>query len=68
MIGGPPCQGFSYAGWRNSDDIRNQLFRSFVDIVALVKPEYFVMENVPGILTMRKGDAMKEIISEFNKI
>tara|TARA_B100000795_G_scaffold87437_1_gene63633 strand:+ start:3308 stop:4459 length:1152 start_codon:yes stop_codon:yes gene_type:complete len=68
VIGGPPCQGFSYAGWRNSDDIRNQLFRSFVDIVALVKPEYFVMENVPGILTMRKGEAMKEIIAEFNKI
>ena len=68
VIGGPPCQGFSYAGWRNSDDMRNQLFRSFVDVVASIKPEYFVMENVPGILTMRKGDAIREIITEFNNI
>lgn len=31
-------------------------------------PEFFVMENVPGILTMRKGDAIKEIIEAFTEI
>lgn len=68
VIGGPPCQGFSAAGWRNPNDKRNQLFKDFVDVVNEVRPEGFVMENVPGILTMRKGEAIKEIISTFEKI
>ena len=68
VIGGPPCQGFSYAGWRDPNDTRNQLFQDFVDVVDSVKPEAFVMENVPGILTMRKGEALNEIIEAFEKI
>ena len=68
VIGGPPCQGFSHAGWRNSDDKRNLLFKEFVHVVDEIRPEIFVMENVPGILTMRKGEAMKEIISSFEEI
>lgn len=68
IVGGPPCQGFSTAGWRNPNDKRNQLFKEFVDIVDKVKPDFFVMENVPGILTMRKGDAFKEIIESFEEI
>lgn len=68
IVGGPPCQGFSTAGWRNPNDKRNQLFKEFVDIVDKVKPDFFVMENVPGILTMRKGDAFEEIIESFKEI
>lgn len=68
VIGGPPCQGFSYAGWRNPNDNRNQLFKDFVEVVDSIKPEAFVMENVPGILTMRNGDAFKEIVEAFNNI
>lgn len=68
VIGGPPCQGFSNAGWRNPDDKRNQLFKEFVQIVDEIQPEIFVMENVPGILTMRKGEAIKEIIASFESI
>jgi DNA (cytosine-5)-methyltransferase 1 len=68
VIGGPPCQGFSNAGWRNPDDKRNQLFKEFVYLVDKIRPEIFVMENVPGILTMRKGEALKEIIASFEEI
>lgn len=68
VIGGPPCQGFSYAGWRDPNDKRNQLFREFVALVNTLRPKFFVMENVPGILTMRKGDAIKEIINAFEVI
>lgn len=68
IVGGPPCQGFSTAGWRNPNDKRNQLFKEFVNIVDKVKPDFFVMENVPGILTMRKGAAFKEIIESFEEI
>lgn len=68
IVGGPPCQGFSTAGWRNPNDKRNQLFKEFVNIVDKLKPDFFVMENVPGILTMRKGAAFKEIIESFEEI
>lgn len=68
VIGGPPCQGFSYAGWRDPNDKRNQLFRDFVELVKRIRPKFFVMENVLGILTMRKGEAIKEIIGAFEEI
>ncbi|MBP8934543.1 MAG: DNA (cytosine-5-)-methyltransferase [Prevotella sp.] len=66
ILGGPPCQGFSYAGWRDPNDNRNQLFREFVSIVRTLKPKFFVMENVLGILTMRNGEAIKDIIHAFS--
>lgn len=50
IIGGPPCQGFSYMGSNNANDPRNQLFRRFYEIVAELKPQFFVCENVPGLL------------------
>lgn len=65
ILGGPPCQGFSYAGWREPNDKRNQLFRDFVLVVTTLRPKFFVMENVPGILTMRNGETIKEIIQAF---
>lgn len=68
VIGGPPCQGFSYAGWRDPNDKRNQLFRDFVELVKRIKPKFFVMENVLGILTMRKGEAINEILKAFEEI
>lgn len=56
IIGGPPCQGFSQKGQRKSiNDDRNFLFKYFVSVVELVKPKYFVMENVPNLLTAEKG-------------
>lgn len=68
IVGGPPCQGFSYAGWRNPNDKRNQLFREFVSVVCELQPKFFVMENVPGILTMKGGETMKEIIAAFREV
>jgi len=50
IIGGPPCQGFSHIGRRNQNDERNSLVNHFFRIVAAIKPTFFVMENVPGIL------------------
>ena len=51
IIGGPPCQGFSYIGERSNGDPRNLLTFRFIDIVLELKPCFFVMENVPGLLT-----------------
>lgn len=53
ICGGPPCQGFSMAGKRNPDDLRNQLVRSYINILRQVQPKYFVMENVTGILSAK---------------
>jgi DNA (cytosine-5)-methyltransferase 1 len=49
VAGGPPCQGFSFAGKRCEDDPRNQLFRHHLEIVDPVKPSIVLMENVQGI-------------------
>lgn len=49
IAGGPPCQGFSYAGKRQKHDPRNQLYRSYMEVVALVRPKIVLLENVKGI-------------------
>lgn len=51
IIGGPPCQGFSHMGKRDISDPRNELVGAFFRIVMEARPKFFVMENVPGILT-----------------
>ncbi|WP_420780584.1 DNA cytosine methyltransferase [Streptococcus canis] len=69
VIGGPPCQGYSQKGSRKSiNDERNFLFKYFVKVVELVQPTYFVMENVPNLLTSEKGFFKKELIELFEKI
>jgi Alw26I/Eco31I/Esp3I family type II restriction m6 adenine DNA methyltransferase len=65
IAGGPPCQGFSLAGKRLVDDPRNFLFKEFVELIKIIKPEMFIMENVPGILSINKGKTYKSIIEEF---
>ena len=56
IIGGPPCQGFSQKGQRKTiHDERNFLFKYYVKVVGLVRPRYFVMENVPNLLTSEGG-------------
>ncbi|MGX4645722.1 DNA cytosine methyltransferase [Holzapfeliella sp. JNUCC 80] len=52
IFGGPPCQGFSRLGKRDSNDPRNRLFYEYIRIINDVKPKYVVMENVTGILDM----------------
>lgn len=71
VFGGPPCQGFSMAGKRDNKDPRNSLFMDYLRFVKAFEPKYFVMENVPGILTMKteSGEYVKDIIvSECSKI
>lgn len=61
VIGGPPCQGFSTLGKQDKDDERNQLWRRYVDTLSLLKPKYFVMENVPAFL---KFPEFEELLAE----
>ncbi|QXI48238.1 DNA cytosine methyltransferase [Pseudomonas anuradhapurensis] len=50
VIGGPPCQGFSGMGKGSPDDPRRALLAEFFRIVSDVKPAFFLMENVPGLI------------------
>lgn len=71
IIGGPPCQGFSMAGDRVREkkaflsDPRNFLFRHYVEIVKIVRPKIFIIENVKGILSKDRGEIFKEIVDTF---
>lgn len=69
VIGGPPCQGFSQKGQRKSiNDPRNFLFLKYYDVVKFVKPKYFVIENVPNLLTTEQGYFKKEIVELFSEL
>lgn len=61
IIGGPPCQDFSSAGKRNEDNGRGWLTISYAQIIAKVKPTWFVMENVERILKTEKLSEAKKI-------
>ncbi|MBA3313887.1 MAG: DNA cytosine methyltransferase [Planctomycetaceae bacterium] len=63
IAGGPSCQGFSTIGKRIEDDPRNVLFRHFARLVRELRPKFFLMENVKGLLTYRKG-YFRQVISE----
>lgn len=70
IIGGPPCQAYSTAGFRDPDDPRGKLFEEYIEIVDKIRPSFFVMENVRGILSM-KHDGKKVtdiIVQRFEEI
>lgn len=53
LFGGPPCQGFSFIGRHQPKDPRNELVYHFFRLVREIRPRYFVMENVQGILAQK---------------
>lgn len=68
LIGAPPCQGFSHAGFRSrvsgtgyrlSDDARNYLYQSLVLAAIELKPWLFLMENVPGMKSAKQGEFLE---------
>lgn len=73
LIGGPPCQGFSTIGKRISSDPqkriqsdpRNTLFKEYIRILKYLKPKFFLMENVEGLMTRDHGSIFEEIKRTF---
>lgn len=64
VFGGPPCQGFSVAGKMDPDDERSKLIFSFLDVVEIVKPKMFVMENVKALGMLGKWDSIRKKYNE----
>lgn len=75
VLGGPPCQPYSLVG-RSRDpdrmllDDRHFLYRYYLDILSTLQPDFFVFENVPGLITARaNGEAMfSKMIGDFRAI
>ena len=64
VSGGPPCQGFSMANrQRIINDPRNVLYRSYLKFLKIVKPKFFIMENVKGM-----ANKIEEIFDDFHQI
>lgn len=68
VCGGPPCQSFSLAGKRKKYDKKDDLFSHYLEVIKILQPKYFVMENVKGILTKEKGKIKELILQEINSI
>ena len=64
IIGGPPCQAYSIVGRARKDmesDPRNHLYKHYVKFLEKYKPNMFVFENVPGILSAKNGEYLNKI-------
>ena len=65
LLGGPPCQGFSSAGMKSGEDPRNSLVQHYVRLLEGMKPKWFVMENVEGLLTNDGGMHVRDAVEAF---
>lgn len=70
IFGGPPCQGFSTSNrqTRTLENKNNSLFEEFVRFVRQLSPEWFLFENVEGIVSFNKGQTILEINKCFEEL
>lgn len=67
LIACNPCQGFSMIGKRDEGDKRNLLYREIFRCLRLVKPKYFVVENVKGLASLYKGKFLRRMLAGFRR-
>lgn len=68
VTGGPSCQSFSLSGRRKRFDKRDNLFDHYLKVIRALRPKYFVMENVKGLLTKDGGKFKEAIMREMRSI
>jgi DNA (cytosine-5)-methyltransferase 1 len=66
IVGGPPCQAYSYIGRARDNknmrrDKRNFLYRYYVEFLKALRPKIFVFENVPGLESAGKGRYLEDM-------
>lgn len=67
LIGGPPCQGFSEAGYKSASDPRNRLLAEFFRLVAETRPAFYLAENVPGLVEDRNKAVLEAALAHIPK-
>ena len=68
LCAGCPCQSFSYAGKKKGlDDPRGDLLFKFIEIINLINPKIFLIENVKGLISHNKGETFKLILNKLNE-
>ena len=67
VIGGPPCQGFSVQRRGDDNDPRNQLVLEYVRLLKEIRPRFFIMENVSGILSQRGKPFVEALVTNMTK-
>jgi DNA (cytosine-5)-methyltransferase 1 len=68
LTGGVPCQSWSQAGLRKGlDDPRGDLMNKFIDILHIVRPKMFMIENVKGLLTHDHGESIQKLLQSMNR-
>lgn len=69
LVGGPPCQGFSgYNRHRRPTDPRNSLMDTFLDYVSVLAPRYVLIENVPGLLSLKQGVIANALLDNLKSL
>lgn len=68
VIGGPPCQAYSTVGKRLINDPRGKLFQEYYRVLKEFSPQFFLFENVKGLLSMQGGELLETIISLFQSL
>ena len=67
VLGGFPCQGFSKAGPKRSDDPRNRLYEAMLQAVVMTQPALFIAENVDGMAQNFSGTFVGQIKDDFHR-
>lgn len=70
IVGGPPCQSYSYVGKRKYDD-KAQLYNEYFRMLSIIRPRMFLFENVKGMLSMKDSEGkliIKDIEEKFANI
>lgn len=68
LAGGPPCQGFSTAGMKDKNDPRNTLVGDFIRLVRELNPQFFLLENVPGLKSLHGGHLFQNVLNEISTL
>lgn len=68
IVGGPPCQAYSWAGPRRPNDPRGRMYLEYLRIVEVLRPHVCVIENVPGLLTRRFRHVLYDIMARLSDL
>ena len=69
IVGGSPCQSFSFVGKQKGlEDDRGNLIFEFIRVVKECKPKMFIFENVKGLTTHESGKTFEYVLSKFNEL